>query len=414
MPTAQTTIQTTAQTTAQTEVWNQHPNPHVRLIGRTASAGAALTAAAQQKDAHFRPAARPVDFFDDYTQIDPALPLARDDGTVADPLPNTSYAGLTPVQRRRFANWLTAPEVAAPTAFRQIYLAWLECALFEAEKQAAAAKELSALLSAGGWKSDGGLAQAALLAGWLTQDGSLVARGLAHGGVAPSLLGVGAGWLAQWGRPLGAACAVALARGWNFHAPALANFQVESDGPLLELHITSLASSLGADPLAWALTERGDTPIEWLPWHCTHRGLRLLLPQTDLRPHLEPRLAELMNSLPVTSARPVTQAEERATAEFATVAPVVPSTEWTLLLEFGDSRSQHFEYALHLARKQPGYQMLMDETRQLVHRVRYRKRHMRQFWRLWAYVESWSSTKIYVNGQEVKKWNVYPYSAEMR
>ena len=43
-----------------------------------------------------------------------------------------------------------------------------------------------------------------------------------------------------------------------------------------------------------------------------------------------------------------------------------------------------------------------------------RKRHMRHFWRLWAYVESWSSTRVYVNGKEIQKWNVFPYSAKMR
>jgi hypothetical protein len=58
--------------------------------------------------------------------------------------------------------------------------------------------------------------------------------------------------------------------------------------------------------------------------------------------------------------------------------------------------------------------MIMDETRQIVHRISYQKRHMRQFWRLWDYVQNWSSTRVYLNGQEMEKWKVWPYSQHLR
>ena len=334
---------------------------------------------------------------------------------MADPLPNTSYAGMTPVQRRRFANWLTAPEVVSPVAFRQNYLAWLETALFEEERRDAATAELFSLLGAGGWQDDSGLAQTALLAAWLSQESGLIAQAIRWGRPLVGSLTVGAGWLAQRGGTLDAGCGLALAQSWQLHAPALADFQLENDGPLLELRITSLANTLGADPLAWALAQTTASPSGeavgvWLPWRTAHRDIRLLLPQIDIRPALEPRLADLFASLPVAAA----QSPEAVQTTDASLESDAPPAEWQLILEFGNNRSQHYDYVLHLARKQTGYQVLMDETRQLIHRIHFRKRHIRQFWRLWAYVEKWPTVRVYVNGAEVEKWNVYPYSAEMR
>jgi hypothetical protein len=393
------------------EFWSRHPNPYIRLLGRDVPASAVLAQAAGQSDAHFRlpplPAGpRP----EDYAQIDPTLPLARDDASVADPLPHTSYAGMNPVQRRRFANWLTTPEMAAPVAFRHLYLAWLESALFEEERRTEATAHIFSLLTAGGWRGESALAQTALLAGWLAPSGPLIAQAISQGHPPAWVLTVGAGWLAHLGEPLGAESALALARGWNLYGPALHSFNLEADGGLLQLRITSLANSLGADPLVWALAQI-DASDPWLAWRTVHRDLRLLVPQIDLRPALEPRLRELFASLPVSAAPHRTAA---GPAEEAGTETAPAPNEWYLILEFGSSRSQHYDYAIHLARKQAGYQLLMDETRQLIHRVRFRKRNMRQFWRLWAYVESWSSTRVYVDGKEMQKWNVFPYSAEMK
>ncbi|MFZ1756096.1 MAG: hypothetical protein WAU10_20270, partial [Caldilineaceae bacterium] len=126
----------------------QHPNLHLRLLGRDPTASTAIAAAARRGSTLFRVDSRIQGdtSVDDYAQIDPSLPLARDDASAADPLPNTSYAGFSPVQRRRFANWLAAPEMAGPVAFRQIYVAWLETALLEEAGRPRATRELSALL----------------------------------------------------------------------------------------------------------------------------------------------------------------------------------------------------------------------------------------------------------------------------
>ncbi len=414
-----------ASSTTHTDFWHDHPNPHLRLMDRDAPASAVLSAAVERGTTLFRSdssrlASRPVetDADGDYTQIDPTLPLDRDSAAADDPLPNTSYAGMTPVQRRRFANWLTTPEVFAPLAFRQNYLAWLETALFEEAGRAAATAELFSLLAAGAWQGDSALAQTALLAGWLAQEKELIAQAISQGSASTSSLAAAAGWLAQMGGKLDAACGLALAQGWQLHAPVLTDFHLENDGPLLELRITSLANTLGADPLAWALAQsspNGDSAQAWRPWRTVHRDIRLLLPQIDIRSALEPRLADLFASLPVAATHP-TEPDQPAddSSETAESPAAEARSEWQLILEFGNNRSQHYDYVLHLARKQAGYQVLMDETRQLVHRIHFRKRHIRQFWRLWAYVEKWPTVRVYVNGKEIEKWNVYPYSAEMR
>ena len=70
--------------------------------------------------------------------------------------------------------------------------------------------------------------------------------------------------------------------------------------------------------------------------------------------------------------------------------------------------------ALELARRNEAFTQIMDENRRLVYRVMFRKGKLRNFWRLWEYVKSWSSTRVYVRGEEVETWKVYPYSQFMR
>ncbi|RLT37245.1 MAG: hypothetical protein DWI57_13900 [Chloroflexi bacterium] len=416
----------TATTTNPPDFWESHPNPHLRRMDRNLPASAVLLAASQRQTTLFRIVPRAVETGtdNDYTQIDPTLPLAKDSAEVVDPLPNTSYAGMTPGQRRRFANWLTAPEMAAPVAYRQNYLAWLETALFEEERQAPATAELFSLLGSAGWRGDSALVQAALLAAWLAQDPQLIAQAIRLGDSTAGSLAAAAGWLARLGGKLDAGCGLALARGWHLHLSALATFHLENDGPLLDLRITSLANSLGMDPLAWAmaqnnLAQSGETAGEWRPWRTAHRDIRLLLPQIDIRAGLEPRLVDLFASLPVAAAhQPAADVSADVSADdkpgIAASLAAGAHGEWQLILELGNNRSQHYDYVLHIARKQPGYQVLLDETRQLIHRIHFRKRHIRQFWRLWAYVEKWPTVHVYVNGKEIEKWNVYPYSAELR
>ncbi|RME57462.1 MAG: hypothetical protein D6790_13235 [Caldilineae bacterium] len=87
---------------------------------------------------------------------------------------------------------------------------------------------------------------------------------------------------------------------------------------------------------------------------------------------------------------------------------------WQLVLEFGDSRSTFYDYVVAQAQKRPTYRLLMDENRRMVHRVSFRRQDLRHFWRLWEYVQKWSSTHVYVNGEELETWKIWPYSPYLR
>ena len=90
------------------------------------------------------------------------------------------------------------------------------------------------------------------------------------------------------------------------------------------------------------------------------------------------------------------------------------SKENYLILEFVHSRSEYIDYVLQLAQRQTDFTQLMDEDRRLVYRVRYRKDKLRNFWRIWEYVQNWSATKVYVNGEEIEHWKIWPYSQYLR
>jgi hypothetical protein len=56
----------------------------------------------------------------------------------------------------------------------------------------------------------------------------------------------------------------------------------------------------------------------------------------------------------------------------------------------------------------------MDEDRRLIYRIIFRKSEMRRFWRIWDYVHGWTSTRVYLNGSELEKWQVWPYSQYLK
>ncbi len=62
---------------------------------------------------------------------------------------------------------------------------------------------------------------------------------------------------------------------------------------LLTLRLSSLATNLGSDPLAYALVQLPEGAKEARPWRTQHRDLRIALPQPELRPILEPLLRDL-------------------------------------------------------------------------------------------------------------------------
>jgi hypothetical protein len=83
---------------------------------------------------------------------------------------------------------------------------------------------------------------------------------------------------------------------------------------------------------------------------------------------------------------------------------------YSLVLEFGHSRSEFYEYAVETAQRARSYQAILDENRRIVHRVTFGGPRSRTFWRLWDYVGNWTTTRVYVNGVELEKWQIWPWS----
>ena len=73
--------------------------------------------------------------------------------------------------------------------------------------------------------------------------------------------------------------------------------------------------------------------------------------------------------------------------EPASAAPVVNGNgdleKAHLIIEFRESRSEYFAWALRKAQKQAGFQQLMDEDRHIVYRAPFRRSEQRRFWDLW-------------------------------
>lgn len=396
--------------------WADHPNPLLRIAGRDDPAGVVLQQALGRGhlpvQTRTNPAANghlPASPADDYAQVNPSLVVRQGVTPLPEPATGVGYAGLTPQQRWFFYEWLMDPVQAAAPAYRQLYLAQLETWLFEDEPgRSTAQDELHRLLHTAAWCDDENLARSTLLAGWLTQDGGYLADVVESGQLPQPLVTIAVSWQALLQTALTSDEVLALAAVWSREKVELS---AETDGDLLRMRLESIGATLGAPPLAYALAQYGaenddvhshQTPR---PWRCVHRDLRIALPQLDLRPILEPILAEVWTA-PLAAAAPTETIEAEATAG--------PDPGWHLVLEFGQSRSQYFEYVLAKAQKLSGYQQLMDENRHMLHRIVFRKREMRRFWQLWDYVQNWSSTKVYVNGQEMEHWKIWPYSQYLR
>jgi hypothetical protein len=378
-------------------------NPFVRLTRRDATASQVLSKVQSVLDAVVQITYTLQNPDYDYTQIDPELTLIKTTSgePIAPPTPGVGYAGLTPDQRAHFLQWLDEPTTLAPLAFQQLYLAHLEVHLVEEKlPRPAILSELQRLQAAPAWQANPPLARTTLLACWLLQDG----RALAHWTLATPLpeplLGIAFGHQALLHEEWQPAQVIRALQRWQGRPCSLTT-------DVLALRLRSLHSHLDADPLAHALANLDKSARQPRPWRCQHRDLRLALPQPDLRPLLEPLLAELTTA---SSESPPLRPATPPSGQAEPVGPAAKSIGWHLILEFGQSRSDLFHFALTLAQRLPTFTQIMDEKRNLIYRVQFKKSDMRQFWRLWDYVQSWSTTQVYLNGVEIEKWKVYPYS----
>lgn len=345
--------------------------------------------------------AQGVDGRQDETAIDPALHVAE--GKPLPPPPGVGYAGMSAAQRHTFLRWAANPTAPAAPAYQQLYVANLEPYLLEdTAARGTMARHLVGLSLAPAWSGNLWLTRAILLAFWLDQAGAPLANWLAQGHSAPALLGVALGHQALLGVPMQPGTLAAVLAAWQIGAdPGVPE--------LLKLRLASLTTILGSAPLTVALEKLGQEATAPQPWRAANRLLRVMLPQPDLRRALEPLLRDLPDAADDDTAGLLhddSHAEDDADAE--------PDTGWQLILEFGQSSSDYFDMALRHAQKQSGYSQLMDENRKMVYRVTFRKRDMRRFWRLWELVQGWSATRVYLNGDELEKWKVWPYSQYLR
>jgi hypothetical protein len=369
----------------------------------------------------------------DYTLIDPSLAVApaaeldRVTPAEATPAPGLAYSGFTAVQRAVYHIWLEHPTAPAPPAFQQLLLANAEVRLLEGPpKSDAAYAVLRPLVSEPAWQGNQGLARTLLLACWLRGDGKGLAEWSAcalhpaqHPALHPALWSVLLGCQALLGAPLHEDQLPPLAAAWGLPVPTVS-------AAVLRLRLDSLQTVLGQEPLAYALAKLDDGAKGPRPWRPQHRDLRFAFPQPDVRPHLQPLLADILaipDELPAPAAMEQAPAVEPAAPQAAkrgrksvdeAVSPQEDLQKAHLIVEFGASRSDVFGYVLRQAQKQGGFQQIMDENRHIVYRVPFRRSEMRRFWHLWTYIQGWNSTRVYCEGKELEKWQIYPYSQYLR
>ena len=402
----------------------------LRYAGSDKPAAAVLAAARQRGGL---PVTFPVDQAasadaPDYALIDPTLSVAPsvDAAAVPPPAPGLAYSGFSPEQRAAYHAWIESPAVSAPPAFQQLLLANAEVRLLEGDAKAGITfTALRSLAAAPAWQGSGGLARTLLLGFWLRGDGPGLAEMLVDLQPPSALWSIALGCQALLGKPLQPEQLPGLTAAWNMLLPPILP-------AVLRLRLDSLQTALGAEPLAYALAALGDAAKTPVPWRCQHRDLRLAFPQPDVRGVLQPLLGDMltlmdegqpMGSLPADGTEETTDELPAAVAPPAKGSgrskkePAPPPSELEkahLIVEFGASRSDVFGYVLRQAQKQPGFQQIMDENRHIIYRVPFRRSEMRRFWHLWDYIQGWATTRVYCDGRQLDKWQIYPYSQYLR
>lgn len=402
------------------QLWFRHKNKFLSIAGRDPTAAERLDTFLANHSDRVRPARADQPLPDrmrefDYAQIDPQLSFNTETEQVHARQPNSepvSYGGLTPSERGYFYHWLRQPLDEAPPRFQNLYLAYLECALF-GKGTDDAIEELLRLSQSDSWQSNPDLGRTLLLAGWIAQLADPITLSIRRGRLDARTLVTAFAWLAAVDGRLESDHVRIAAATWNIHPAGNQEIRTES----LAVALSSLTASLGMDPARYALFQSLDRSSDdesildsdhWLPWRAVHRDLRISLPQPPIRPHLEPLVSEMLTFAPPAGTDGETSADDEQEMQ------PEPRSKWTLILEFGVSRSYYYKFVLQRVQEMTGYQLILDENRQMIHRIHFAKKDMRRFWAIWESVQGWSSTRVYLNGEELKSWKIWPYSPYLR
>ena len=364
----------------------------------------------------------------DYTLVDPALAVTPTPipTSALPPAAGLSYSGFSPPQRAAFHAWLEDPALPAPPAFQQLLLANAEVRLLEGGAKADAVyAALHLLAAAPAWHANASLARTLLLNFWLRQDGPALAQWSTTYNLPAALWSVALGCQSLLNEPLQPDQLPGLAGAWGMPVPAVSQ-------AVLRLRLDSLQTAVGQEPLAHVLAALGESARIPVPWRCQHRDLRLAFPQPNVRPLLQPLLTDLLAVVDAAEGSAVIRSAEAEDSTYELPAAIAPPTKSSakskrdqsapaselekshIIVEFGASRSDVFAYVLRQAQKQSGFQQIMDENRHIVYRVPFRRSEMRRFWHLWEYVQGWATTRVYCDGRQLDKWQIYPYSQYLR
>lgn len=387
--------------------WAQVKKSRLRLAGRDLPIGRQIAGwgdtPAGQKGPLIQLTA-PLDL-DDPGLILPRLRLSKPNQPEAVPQPprRVSFAQLDEEQRWVYLDWLTRRGHPPGLGYVYLYLYGLEAELF-GRKPATAHAEIQLLFSE--CQDAAFRAQAAFdvaLGAWMYHTADAFARFIAHlawdGPYAGALL-----WMqAREGLELAPPQLLSLspACGYIPRTPpggpldecvqiGLANFEESAGAPLLKHFAAQLVPQ--------------ERPLEI---RLANPAARFSLPAVDLLAH-EPFRQAVSCLMALADREAGTVQPSPSTPAGVEPAPAGrKGREWYVMVEFGESASEQFGRAVAFAQKQAGYRRLLDEKRQLVHRVIFGRQELHQFWQLLTWVHGWKSTRVYINGEERSSAHVW-------
>jgi hypothetical protein len=390
--------------------WAQVKKSHLRLAGRDLPIGQQIARWGSTPAGRTGPPIHltaPLDL-DDPGLILPRLRLSqpKQPESVLQPGRRVSFAQLDEEQRWVYWDWLARRERMAGVGYAYLYLYGLEAGLF-GRQPATARAEIRRMFSE--CQDAAFQAQAAFdvaLGAWLIRDAEAFAWSIEHLAWDGPYAGVMLWLQAKLRLEIAPRQILSLSPtcGYTPHTPpgspldecvqiGLAAFEENAGVPLLEHFALSLAGQEQA-----------------LEIRLANPAARFSLPAVDLLVH-EPfrqavsRLAALADR----EAGAFQPSSPGPGGDDDSAPPGRKGREWYAAIEFGESASEQLGRVVAFAQKQAGYRKLLDEKRQLVHRVIFGRRELRQFWQLLDMVRTWKSTRVYVNGEERDPAHVWPY-----